>query len=862
MNLGTLFYKITGDSSQLQGELKKGEKKVKGFAGKIKGALKAIGFAAVAVGVTKVTKSLIKAASDAEEVQNKFDVVFKGLEKESSKIASNLAKNYGLAKTESKELLSSTADLLNGFGIGKREALELSNNVQKLAVDLGSFNNVSSARASDALTKALLGEREAVKQLGIAITESGLKRFAEDAGKNYEAMTKGEKAILTYKLAVEQSQNAIGDWGRSQDSFANSMKKLKSRFKDILETLGKKLLPIATKFLHALVGMAEGFSGLPPVIQTVITSLGVFALALVVGKILGIASALKKAKMAFIAFGSGIKKATQRLGGFKTGLIAVVGLAVAAGRSIAKWQSRKEDLKSQKIADSIWEEVEATKAAMQTNENWNRILSDSIKYYKETGKLHNRLGDSFNDWGMAINASGKLVRNYGDDLQTQNNNIEAARRQLEKYIDTIDNSIESSKSQIEYKQAEVNWMTHRIQLKAEEDELTQAETRALIKQNKTLVEHIENIEFEEQKLKALIERRKELAAASEDVESAFTAEQQILQTALSGIKEIEGRHKYLGDEVDVTAEKINLFNSILIQAYKNGIPLTSDAVETLQRKLKELKSESKDTGEETTASFQEIYSGITGFVSAAISSIQSLQQANIDAMNNELAVYDRRVEAAENAASKIQKSENDLLRAKKNNLQGMLEKQKETAQTTAAINTQQAIDEVEAEILKNKQIENIEKQRAKAAYNMKIAEWKMNKAMIWANASLAVMNLMAGLPTGAVGTFFKIAQIPLIMGVAAKQFSVMQDSKPHPPQFAQGATNIQRDQEATVHKGEMVLDPITADSIRRGKTTIGGQGTSGQDINLSLILDSDKLYEAQWKASKDGRYKIAREAVV
>ena len=120
----------------------------------------------------------VKAASDAEETFSKFATVFRDVGSEAEASFKTLRNEYGLSATASKALLSSTGDLLTGFGFAQSESLRLSTEVQKLAVDLASFTNFAGGAqgASDALTKALLGERESVKALGISILEEDVKK--------------------------------------------------------------------------------------------------------------------------------------------------------------------------------------------------------------------------------------------------------------------------------------------------------------------------------------------------------------------------------------------------------------------------------------------------------------------------------------------------------------------------------------------------------------------------------------------------------------------------------------------------------------------------------------------------------------
>jgi hypothetical protein len=240
-------------------------------------ALKSIGIAALAVGAAKAIgrlgSNLIQAASDAEETANKFGVTFQGVQGAAQDTARNLAENFGLAQTEAESLLANTGDLLTGFGFTRESALDLSTQVQELAVDLASFTNFSGGAegASQALTKALLGERESLKTLGIAITQADIDRLAEDKGIVGE-LTRQQQAALTLQLAVEQSGNAIGDFERSQASFANQSRIANARVQDIAESLGGALLPLATLAIRAFNDIASRVAEVADRIREWVTS--------------------------------------------------------------------------------------------------------------------------------------------------------------------------------------------------------------------------------------------------------------------------------------------------------------------------------------------------------------------------------------------------------------------------------------------------------------------------------------------------------------------------------------------------------------------------------------------------------------
>ena len=237
-------------AKSLQVTIKNSTSAFKVFAGNIA----AIGFASLARGLGNAVRGIkdlgfesVQAASDAEETLNKFNVVFAEVGDEATKVADNLAKNFGLAGSKAQELLGNTGDLLSGFGFTGEAALDLSTQVQELAVDLASFTNFSGGAegASAALTKALLGERESVKSLGISIQEKDvLEQVAINTANGLTFETERQaKAQATLQIALRQSGNAIGDFARSSSSLANLQRILTARFTTFQETIGKELLP-------------------------------------------------------------------------------------------------------------------------------------------------------------------------------------------------------------------------------------------------------------------------------------------------------------------------------------------------------------------------------------------------------------------------------------------------------------------------------------------------------------------------------------------------------------------------------------------------------------------------------------------
>jgi hypothetical protein len=236
----------------------------------------------------------IKMASDFEETDAKFRTVFSSIEQQALATAKTFEKSFGLSSKAAKQMLGDTGDLLVGFGFTEQEALNLSKQVNELAVDLASFTNFSGGAegASLALTKALLGERESVKSLGIAITEADLKKFAEDQGLVFKELDRVAKANLTFQLAAKQSSKAIGDYARTSGSFANQTRQLTAQFTNLAVEIGTMLLPVAQKILTWVRDFLDNIRKMNPVLKQNILNFTLLAAA--IGPLLSISGSLLK----------------------------------------------------------------------------------------------------------------------------------------------------------------------------------------------------------------------------------------------------------------------------------------------------------------------------------------------------------------------------------------------------------------------------------------------------------------------------------------------------------------------------------------------------------------------------------------
>ena len=262
-----LYFKSGIDNSQLKRDRKEASGEIDkltqdaGQSGNKMASILKKAFAVVAGSIIvkkliDLGRSLFQIASDAEEVGSKFDVTFQGIEDKAEQTSKALQKSFGYSSLEAERLLSTTGDLLTGFGFMREEALGLSDTTQRLASDLASFNNLQggAARASRIITKALLGERESLIELGVKVLDADVEqRILEKGMKNLtgQALLQA-KAMATLDLIMEQSKNAIGDFARTSESAANQQRILEENIKNLKVSLGDKLLPTVTKGISTL----------------------------------------------------------------------------------------------------------------------------------------------------------------------------------------------------------------------------------------------------------------------------------------------------------------------------------------------------------------------------------------------------------------------------------------------------------------------------------------------------------------------------------------------------------------------------------------------------------------------------------
>ena len=210
-------------------------------------------YAAIQKGVD-IIGSWINAASNLQEVQGKFNVVFAGQERQAESWAKTLVSSYAMSEREAKQYLSSVQDLLVPMGMAASQAGIMANEVVKLSADLGSFNNMPTAQVMADIQSALVGNFETMKKYGVVLNATVVqeKALAMGLAETKDELTAGEKAQAAYALMVSGSTAAIGDMARTSGNYANQMKLMAANLEDFRAALGERFIPTVTEAIKSL----------------------------------------------------------------------------------------------------------------------------------------------------------------------------------------------------------------------------------------------------------------------------------------------------------------------------------------------------------------------------------------------------------------------------------------------------------------------------------------------------------------------------------------------------------------------------------------------------------------------------------
>lgn len=259
--------------------LEKGIGNISGSLGGLKSVLGKLGGVVAAAfsvkAIVDFSKAAIELGSDLEEVQNVVDVSFGSMAGACEEFASTAITKFGMSELAAKQTASTYMAMAKGMGVVESAASDMSITLARLSGDVASFYNLDQEDAAKKLQGVFTGESEALKSLGVVMTQTNLKQFALERGMNanIEAMSQAELVALRYAFVTDALSLAAGDFERTQDSWANQTRILSMQWQQFMGTMGQSLTTILTPAVKVLNNLVGVLNNLASKISTVVASL-------------------------------------------------------------------------------------------------------------------------------------------------------------------------------------------------------------------------------------------------------------------------------------------------------------------------------------------------------------------------------------------------------------------------------------------------------------------------------------------------------------------------------------------------------------------------------------------------------------
>lgn len=212
-------------------------------------------------GVAKGFKSVISLSSELTESQNRLQYAFGESAGSVTEFARTSARDFGLTENAATKFTATFGGILSASGIASDELAGFSENLTKMTGDLASFYDVDQDVFFKKLQAGLAGNAAALRTYGINVSATNLELYRMSKGIQtaYKDMDQVSRITLRYNYIVESASQAQGDFARTQFTWANQIRLLKSQFMSLASIVGgyfvKTLLPVV-RILNQIVEAA------------------------------------------------------------------------------------------------------------------------------------------------------------------------------------------------------------------------------------------------------------------------------------------------------------------------------------------------------------------------------------------------------------------------------------------------------------------------------------------------------------------------------------------------------------------------------------------------------------------------------
>jgi len=254
----------TGDEAKnTKKDLDKGASSVNKFGETLGRAFKVAAIIAVGKAIAQATMEMANLALEATESAAAFEITFGGATQEVTRYVNQMAHAFGMTRAEMQQQMAVTGSIIQGLGFTSDAAADMSTNILNLSGDLAAFMNIQEGAVlpAQAITKALTGEREMLKSMGIVLRQVEIEQAAMNmTGKTAASLlTDQEKAAASLMLIEEKMGHIKGQLGREAQGAANQMRSLRAEFKEAKTEVGAALLPAFSDLIPVVRDMIPTF---------------------------------------------------------------------------------------------------------------------------------------------------------------------------------------------------------------------------------------------------------------------------------------------------------------------------------------------------------------------------------------------------------------------------------------------------------------------------------------------------------------------------------------------------------------------------------------------------------------------------
>jgi hypothetical protein len=218
-------------------------------------------------------------ASQLTEVQNVVDTTFGDMASKVDDFTKTSIQDFGMSELTVKQIASrfqalgtsigiSSEQVANGTAVANKALMSQNNtlykttdsmadmslNLTRLAGDMASFYDVDQADVAKSLQSIFSGTIAPLRRYGLDLTQATLSEWAMKNGldANIKSMTQAEKVLLRYNYVMANMQAAQGDFAKTANTWANSVRVLKQEFQAWGSIIGSVIINALKPFVQAL----------------------------------------------------------------------------------------------------------------------------------------------------------------------------------------------------------------------------------------------------------------------------------------------------------------------------------------------------------------------------------------------------------------------------------------------------------------------------------------------------------------------------------------------------------------------------------------------------------------------------------